>query len=259
MTLGDRIKGAREDARSHHDPLSRPGPPARRTKARYPRTGAPGFEPRPDGPGIAPTRAPRPPSPRPPRERPRPGRPGAPLPDPAGTAGRPGRDRGGGYHPSRSRPGGRPGRGSGSGRPSLRATSPDCRATEPGFPDPVPRRSTRAAPRLRASIPRAPVPAKQSTTRAPGSRGASMENRASFTRSAVGRSSSPGRVARRRPRNAPPITRTPVRDAPPRVMVLLAVGASPVHPVPDTAPPGNSRRAVRRGTAGPASLIALNH
>ena len=72
-----------------------------------------------------------------------------------------------------------------------------------------------AAPRLRASIPSWPEPAKRSMARRPSISNCMAENRPSFTRSAVGLVSSPGRVSSRRPRAVPVITLIVSRFTPP--------------------------------------------
>jgi len=68
-------------------------------------------------------------------------------------------------------------------------------------------KTTRLAPRLRASIPSAPVPAKRSKTCCPWIRSCRMSKMASFTRSEVGRRLRPFAEKSLLPFNFPLITR----------------------------------------------------
>src|SRR5438105_5702073 len=78
-------------------------------------------------------------------------------------------------------------------------------------------KSALAAPRDSASKPSAPEPANRSSTRAPLIERCRMENHASRTRSAVGRTLSVAGVLSRRPLNSPAIIRTMPAPAPPRM------------------------------------------
>src|SRR5215211_414292 len=110
-----------------------------------------------------------------------------------------------------------------------------------------------AAPRDSASMARAPVPANRSSTRVPSTRSPSTPNRASLTRSLVGRVSRPGTARRRRPPRRPPTT----RKLPPEVVGGGVVSPGGPRPFPRR-PTGRAGSAVSGGAAVAGARPALS-